>query len=58
MSLLDYWIGKYGLVEAVKVYAPDDVKDDPIVIAAMVNIEMAEYALKARIEKMMEGRDE
>jgi len=53
-----YFIDKYGLVEGVKVYAPEDVKADSIVVTALAQIEIAEVALRARVEKLMESRDD
>lgn len=55
---LSYWVDKYGLVEAVKEYAPAEVKLDPVVAAAIATIRIGELALEARVKEMLPEYDE
>ena len=52
-----YWVGKYGLEDAVNDYLPPVLKADPVVVAALAQMTIGRLALQARISELLkEGR--
>ncbi len=47
-----YWKDKHGIAGALKYQYPELVKDDFLLTAAMVQIELAEMAIDRRMEEL------
>lgn len=52
-NMWDYWCDKYGPVEALKVYYSHLLLNDSMLRAAVAQIEIAELAIRARMDKLV-----
>jgi hypothetical protein len=56
--MVQYWIDKKGLDEALNDYYPDTLAKDPAIAAARIQMKNGERAIMARIKEMQDESEQ
>lgn len=58
MHMVQFWIDRKGLDEAIDDYYPDTLAKDPAIVAARIQMKNAERAVMARIAEMQDEAED
>lgn len=58
MRMVQFWIDKKGLDEAIDEYYPDTLAKDPAIAAARLQMKNAERAIMARIDELQDEAED
>jgi hypothetical protein len=57
LHMIQYWVNKKGLLEAIEDYYPETLAKDPAIISAIHQLQNAERAINARIAEIQEAAE-